>query len=159
MGVPALRRGGFRPQPLAQTLSANPVEDDLMVIHSKTRRSHALDSVQAFLQLKDSLALPADKMMVMSLVRPLVARSLPGYFHRHDMPFRRQGFQGAVDGSQPHPWNVFLREQVNLNRRERIEMLFQNGFNRLLLPGTSFHPPTLGKEIANFNPLLRSHSA
>ena len=75
--------GGFA---LRRAILAGPVKDDLMIIHPELRGGHFLDAIQAPLQIENLAARPAQKMMMVTLVRALIPRRLPRNFDRDDLP-------------------------------------------------------------------------
>jgi hypothetical protein len=63
---------------LQETSLAGAIEDDFVILNTKSRWRHRLDARQAPLQFENSAAQTAKKMVVMAFVRALVSRHLPG---------------------------------------------------------------------------------
>jgi len=68
-----------------------------MLLNPKPRRGKLTKIIRAPLNIKRTIALLALKMMVMSLVRPLVASGFSGYFDRFNPTFGQQRRDRAVD--------------------------------------------------------------
>jgi hypothetical protein len=68
-----------------------------MLLNPKPRRRQLTKIIRAPLDIKRTIALLALKMMVMSLVRPLVASGFSGYFDRFNPTFGQQRRDRTVD--------------------------------------------------------------
>jgi hypothetical protein len=68
-----------------------------MLLNPKPRRRQLTKIIQAPLKIKRTIALLALKMMVMSLICPLVASGFSGYFDRFNPTLGQQRRDGTVD--------------------------------------------------------------
>jgi hypothetical protein len=64
-----------------------------VVFYTKPRGCHLLDPFQALLEIENLAACPAQKMMVVALVRALIPGRLAGDFDRYDLTVFRERLQ------------------------------------------------------------------
>ena len=64
-----------------------------MIGHAKSRRCQLFQTIDAFLKIKDTLALLAMKVMVMPFIRSLIARRLTRYLHAADKTIFGKSFE------------------------------------------------------------------
>lgn len=106
-----------------------------MIGHPKPRWCQLPESFDAFLKIKNALAFPAVKMMMMPLVRSLVARRLSGNLDAARLTISHEVFQGAVNSGDAKRGGVFPGELMDFFRTQRTILFFENGLDGLFLPG------------------------
>lgn len=115
------------------------IKDDFMVFDTESGRSHFLDAFEAFFQLEDLAALAAQKMVVVLLVGPLVARRLAGNFHRNDTPIFREGFQRTIDRGESDRRDFPMGQFLNFGGGKWVLVRAENSLDRAFLFSTTVH--------------------
>lgn len=128
--------GGFA---LRRAILAGPVKDDFVILDTKSSRGHFLDAIQAGFEIENLAARPAQKMMMVTLVGPLIPGGLARNFDRHDLPVFRERLQRPIDRGDPNGGHLLQGELQNLSRGERVCVIAENGLDGPLLPGVSVH--------------------
>lgn len=76
------------------------------------------DSLDTSFQIKDCVAFLAVKVMMVPKVGTLVAGGLSLNLYATNLPFFREGFQGAVDGGNSQRRNSLEGKGMNLVRQQ-----------------------------------------
>jgi len=119
------------------------IKDDFVVFDAEPWRGQLLDPFEAFFELENLAAPAAEKMMVVSFVRPFVARGFPGDFDRDDLAVICERLQRPVNRCDSDGGHLFQGDSQNFGRRQRRFMVSENRLDGPLLLGASVHPANL----------------
>jgi len=78
---------------LTRAFVASSIENDFVIFDAEISRSHFFNSFQTFLELEDTAADPAQKMVMMALVGTLVTRGFARDLDGDDASVRRKGLE------------------------------------------------------------------
>jgi len=123
--------------PLSRAGFADPVEDDLVVGDLEPRRGQFFQSLHALVEVEDITALLTMEVMVVPLVSALVAGRLTWDLDTADLPFFLKVLERAVDGGDPERGDALEGDPVDLIRKKRMIVIFQDRADRFLLSGGS----------------------
>lgn len=101
---------------MPRTLRTVAVEDDLVPLDLKTRRSKAEQPAYTPYQVEEAMAASAKKEVMVLASRRLVVRRCPGNIHNPDLSFLYELLEGTVDCGNSKPWNPPLRLLPDLHR-------------------------------------------
>ena len=104
-----------------------------MIGHLESRRGQFVEIPNAFLEVKDALAFPAMKVVVVPLVGSFVAGGLSWNLDASDETILHQGFQRTIDGGDAKRRDGCQGELMNLIRKERVVLFLKDRLDGLFL--------------------------
>ena len=118
---------------LSRALLTEAVEDDFVIRDAESGRSQFLESLHAFLKIKDALAVLTMKVVMMPLLRTLVTGRLSGNLDGANLPLGHEVFQRAIDGCNADRGDDLQGKVMDLIRQQGAILRLEHGLDGLFL--------------------------